>query len=341
MENGSDDASASVLFGLAGFVVRAQTMRDGEWWLAVETSTTRAACPGCGVFGVGNGRRRVVVRDMPIAGVPVIIVWAKRTWRCREELCERGSWSEASPQIASRGALTERARRHIYRRVGKDLDTVAELAREFGVGWATAHQCVIDYGDAAIAADDRLDAVSDLGVDEHTFAHNASNGGTKMATTFVDLQRGRLLDVMRGRSGEVVRDWVRSQPIWWADQIEVAAIDAFRGYANAIVDVLPTATLVIDHFHAIRLANQAITQIRQRVQNETECDDEQRRWFLAGTTVGLFASVLTRERTGQRACRVTCRAEAKGRQKCRWLEESLSVQPDSDVPQHPAVPHSN
>jgi transposase len=268
MENGSDDASASVLFGLPGFVVRAQTMRGDEWWLAIETMRSRSACPTCGVFGVGNGRRQVVVRDLPIGGVPVIVVWAKRTFRCREALCAQGSWSETSPQIARRAVLTERARKHIYRRVGRDLDTVAELAREFGVGWATAHQCVIDYGDTAIAADDRLEAVTDLGVDEHTFAHGASDGGTKMATTFVDLKRGRLLDVTRGRSGEVVRDWVRSQPIWWADQIEVAAIDAFRGYANAIDDVLD-ATLVIDHFHAIRLANQAITHVRQRVQNET------------------------------------------------------------------------
>ena len=86
MENGSEGANASVLFGLAGFVVRAQTMHDGEWWLAVETTTMRAACPSCGVFGVGNGRRRVLVRDLPVAGTPVIVVWSKRTWRCREEL---------------------------------------------------------------------------------------------------------------------------------------------------------------------------------------------------------------------------------------------------------------
>ena len=105
MENGSEGANASVLFGLAGFVVRAQTMHDGEWWLAVETTTMRAACPSCGVFGVGNGRRRVLVRDLPVAGTPVIVVWSKRTWRCREDLCERGSWSECCDQIAVRASL--------------------------------------------------------------------------------------------------------------------------------------------------------------------------------------------------------------------------------------------
>ena len=150
-----------------------------------------------------------------------------------------GSWSETSSEIGVRASLTERARREICRRVGEELDSVAEVAREFGVGWACAHQAVVDYGDALIDADDRLERTSKLGVDEHTFQHANARRRTQMATTFVDIDRGRLLDVVPGRSGQVVREWVASQPIWWVDRIDVAAIDAFRGYATAIGDVLP------------------------------------------------------------------------------------------------------
>jgi hypothetical protein len=124
--------------------VKAQVERDGERWLLVETTASQAWCPGCGVRAVGNGRHRVMVRDLPIAGRATVIVWAKRTWRCREELCQRGSWSETSAQIGVRASLTERARQEICRRVGEELDTVAAVAREFGVGWACAHQAVID-----------------------------------------------------------------------------------------------------------------------------------------------------------------------------------------------------
>ena len=45
-----------------------------------------------------------------------------------------------------RASLTERARREICRRVGEELDSLAAVVREFGVGWACAHQAVIDYG---------------------------------------------------------------------------------------------------------------------------------------------------------------------------------------------------
>lgn len=269
MGNGSGESmGATALVGLDGFVVKSQTVRDGEHWLLVETAADRVWCPGCGVRAVGNGRRNVMVRDLPIAGKATVIVWAKRTWRCREEQCERSSWSETSNEIGVRASLTERARREICRRVGEELDSVAAVAREFGVGWACAHQAVIDYGDELIAADGRLERTTGLGVDEHTFQHANAYRRTQMATTFVDIDRGRLLDVVPGRTGQVVRQWVQSQPIWWADRIDVAAIDAFRGYATAIGDVLPSATLVIDHFHAIRLASEAVNDVRRRVQQE-------------------------------------------------------------------------
>ena len=222
MGNGSDAVGVAALLGMHDFVVTAQTERDGEVWLAIETTTTRLACPSCGVFGVGNGRRRVLVRDLPIAGRPTVLVWAKRTGRCQETLCGRSSWSETSSLIGPRASLTERARREICRRVGEELDSVAELAREFGVGWATAHQAVIDHGDPLIEHDGRLEHVTGLGVDEHTFQHANAARRTQMVTTFVDIDRGRLLDAVPGRSGDVVRDWVKAQPFWWADQIRVA-----------------------------------------------------------------------------------------------------------------------
>jgi hypothetical protein len=59
----------SALVGLDGFVVCAQLLDEstGEWWPAVETTEDRAWCPACGVRAVGHGRRRVLVRDLPLA----------------------------------------------------------------------------------------------------------------------------------------------------------------------------------------------------------------------------------------------------------------------------------
>jgi transposase len=49
----------------------------------------------------------------------------------------------------------------------------------------------------------------------------------------------------------------------------VVALDSHRGYARAVATHLARATLVIDHFHLIRLANQVIDDVRRRVQQHT------------------------------------------------------------------------
>jgi len=66
--NGHGSESATALFDMAGFVVRAHVMEAGEWSLQVETTADRVGCAACGVRAVGHGRRRVEVRDLPIAG---------------------------------------------------------------------------------------------------------------------------------------------------------------------------------------------------------------------------------------------------------------------------------
>src|SRR5919106_3064751 len=74
-----DGSGVSSLLGLVGFVVSAQVLEEttGEWWLAVETTEDRAWCPACGARATGHGRRRVVVRDLPITDWSVVLVWAK------------------------------------------------------------------------------------------------------------------------------------------------------------------------------------------------------------------------------------------------------------------------
>jgi transposase len=61
----------------------------------------------------------------------------------------------------------------------------------------------------------------------------------------VDLSRdqagclhARLLDAVVGRSGSVYKAWLENQPDGFIDGVEQAALDPFRGYANAIRDGL-------------------------------------------------------------------------------------------------------
>jgi hypothetical protein len=98
------------------------------------------------VRAIGHGRRRVVVRDLPLADRPVVLVWVKHIWRCPEPACAVRTWSEESDQIAPRAVLTEPARGDITRRVGPAEHSVAQAARDFGVSWHATMAAVRDHG---------------------------------------------------------------------------------------------------------------------------------------------------------------------------------------------------
>ena len=266
MKHRSEGATA--LLGMPGFVVGAQLEVDGEIWLHVETTAEVVGCSSCGTRAIGHGRRRIKVRDLAIAGRDVVLVWAKRLWRCPDADCEVDTWSERCDDIAPRASLSERARAEICRRVGAEEDSVAQAARDFGVGWHTAMAAVRDHGQPLVEDPTRLDGVEALGLDETVMLHAGPRRHTTYVTGFVDLHRGRLLDIALGRSGSVVETWLAEREENWRAGIDVVALDPFRGYANGLLAQLGHAEMVLDHFHAVRLANAAVDDERRRLQQE-------------------------------------------------------------------------
>ncbi len=147
------------------------------------------------------------------------------------------------------------------------------MALEYGSGWHTIMRAVREHG-RPLLGQKRLAGVSALGVDETAFL--AANGAhhTVFVTGIVDLGRrphrpARLLDVVQGRTGTALSDWVSAQPASWRAGIEVAAADPFRGYATALRTCLPDAVRVLDAFHVTRLGLAAVDDVRRRVQQQT------------------------------------------------------------------------
>src|SRR5690606_22137250 len=87
-----------------------------------------------------------------------------------------------------------------------------------------------------------------------------------------DLVRGRgyhrpglLLGLAPGRSGACVRTWLAEQTPQFRAGIEPVVIDPSAPYASGIRAALPKARIAVDHWHLVRLANDMLTEVRQRV----------------------------------------------------------------------------
>ena len=244
--------------------------------ITVETDAEVTGCPHCGVVAVGHGRREVTAADAPCFGVPVLIVWLKRIWRCPELDCAAGTWTEQHELIAPRAVLTSRAIAWATDALAHDDTTVAALARHLRVDWHTLWRAIKTEATRRTSRPDRLSGVNTLGVDEHIWRPSRRNQSDRAVTAVVDLTRdadgrlhARLLDVVPGRSGTAYAGWLKAQAEEFVAGIEHAALDPFRGYANAIRDELPDAIAVLDAFHVVRLGTQVIDEVRRRVQQDT------------------------------------------------------------------------
>ena len=243
--------------------------------LTVESGQLEAGCPACGVLAVGHGRRVRILHDAPCFGRVTILRWLARVWRCREPLCPTTTFTESHGLAPPRVVLTSRAVAWATNALSHDDTTVSALARHLGVDWHTAWDAIEVEAKARTSNPDRLMGVRTLGVDEHIWRPSRI-GVDRAVTIMVDLSRdqagclhARLLDAVVGRSGNVYKAWLKTQPKAFIDGIEQAALDPFRGYANAIRDGLPDAVAVLDAFHVVRLGTQVVDEVRRRVQQDT------------------------------------------------------------------------
>ncbi len=274
--------STTTLFGLSGVrVSRVDRLESGGRVVHVETAdSSSAGCPSCGVVST-SVKENVITRpkDLPYGETGISVVWHKRRWRCGEPACVRGSFTEQVCEVPAGWRTTGRLRRAIAAAVGDACRSVAEAAQAFGVSWPTAHAAVVTAAElAAVAAA----PTAVLGIDEtrrgkprwaFSVAEQRWVRTDAWDTGFVDLAGAQgLLGQVQGRTSACVVDWLQAQSPEFRAGIQFVAIDPAAVYAKAVRTVLadgtrllPNATVVVDHFHLVKLANDAVTAVRRRV----------------------------------------------------------------------------
>lgn len=242
-------------------VLACRVMEPDEW-------CHRCGCPGT--------PRDTVVRRLahePLGWRPTLLEVTVRRYRCQE--CDH-VWRQDTSQAAEpRSKLSRRALSWALEGLVVAHLTVARVAEGLGVAWNTANDAVLAEGRRVLIDDPhRFDGVAVLGVDEHVWRH--TRHGDKYVTVIIDLTGirdgtgpARLLDMVQGRSKKAFKTWLADRPQAWRDGVEVVAMDGFTGFKTAAAEELPDAVAVMDPFHAVRLAGEALDQCRRRVQLAT------------------------------------------------------------------------
>ncbi len=261
-----------LLVGLPDVNVLGVDDRNGDDPLRVyvEARGGRPRCGECGGSVRVKDRPVVELVDLPAFGRPARLMWRKHRWVCPESACPMRSWTGEEPRIGSRRlGLTDRAGRWATLQVGRWGRTVNEVAADLGCDWHTVNNAVLAYGQALVDDPDRIGAVTALGLDETLFSRQGRWRRQYWSTSIVDVQAGRLLDVVEGRDAAGPAAWLAARGDDWCAAIGWATLDLSGPYRAVYDTMLPGAVQVADPFHLVRLANSKLDECRRRVQNET------------------------------------------------------------------------
>jgi transposase len=270
------ERSATLLLGIEGLVVERVELEEAGTRVAqvLTADETASACPECGVVSTSvKGHAITRPRDIPYGNAPVELVWRKRRWRCQEVACPRGSFTEALPAVPARARLTTRLRRECGAGIADQFTCVQAAAVHYRLSWRVAHDAYVAHVDSALTAP--LPPVCVLGIDETRrgkirWVQDPVTGKWRVAhdrwhTAVVDAAgTGGLLAHIDGRTAAKVSEWLLAQPDSWRAGITHVTIDLSASYLRAVTDALPDAVVVADRFHLVQLANQMLTDVRQR-----------------------------------------------------------------------------
>ena len=265
------DLSAFCRLDELGLEVTGQRIESDRAVLACRVVAPDEWCPRCGAQG---SARDTVTRSLahePLGWRPTTLLVTVRRYRCQ---CGHVWRQDTTAAAEPRGKLSRRGLRWALEGIVLAHLTVARVAEGLGVGWHTANNAVLAEGRRVLIDDpDRFDGVHVIGVDEHAWRH--TRRGDKFVTVIIDLTPirdgtgpARLLDMVEGRSKAVFKTWLDAQDSAFRDGIEVVAMDGFTGFKTATAEELPDAVAVMDPFHVVALAGDALDRCRQRVQQE-------------------------------------------------------------------------
>jgi transposase len=251
-------ANNLILRGLK-LIKQSFSTKKNEIRLWVEKKSTNEVCPKCAMVSSSvYDHREVNVVDEPIRDNAVILKIRKRRFYCKP--CRR-PFTEPISGIKKSARVTERYRDYVYICSERftNLSTVRKVARcSFGFVYKTYYERLKRYR----IRENRAWPTT-LGIDEHFFKRNKVFGHREFVTMLVDYNRHRLLEVVEGRQGGLLR--ASLSHLEGRERVKNVAMDLSETYRSFAREFFPNAKIIADKFHVVRLFNPMINKHRKEI----------------------------------------------------------------------------
>jgi transposase len=227
--------------------------------LLLRTTSATACCPGCGRPSHHvHSRYNRTVRDLPLQNRQTVLSLTARKFFCRNTDCPRAVFCERLPDLAAPHAQSSPRLTDAHRAIAFALggEPGARLAGTLAM--TTSADTLLRRIKQTPTVEPPAPRV--LGVDDW-----AMHKGLSYGTILVDLERGAVIDLMPGRDGAALRQWLSDHP-----GVELISRDRASAYAQAATEAAPDAVQVADRWHLLKNVRETLERFFERHRGEIQ-----------------------------------------------------------------------
>lgn len=253
------DPRLEEMLGLPEFTITGFWQDRHDMAFQLEVRDIPDACPKCGMYMptlIIQKTRTQEVRDLNILGKCVTLAVKRHYYRCGD--CN-SMFSEPLQCLEGRARMTTRLREHIALKAR--FTPFVAIENEYRVSDTTIRKIFLEDV-AQLPPFPELKTPSVLGIDEICL----SRGDYSRMQPWAVLANGddnTVMELLQDRSKPSVVGLLQS--LQNPNAVQVVTMDMWSGYRAAAKEVLPNALVVVDKFHVVRMANDALDHVRRSI----------------------------------------------------------------------------
>jgi transposase len=216
----------------------------------------RSKCIHCGSKRLRKKSQFIrEVKHELIGHRPTILRFKAYKFHCYH--CKR-YFNQRFPGIGKHQRSTERLKAQVFHQHTEGVSQKS-ISKLFKVGKATIERWYHEYYLRENQEIKERHCPSVLGIDEHSFSRKHG-----FATTFCDLRKNKIFDVVKGRSAKDLADFLNQ--LKGRERVKIVCIDLSSTYRQLVKQYFPNAKIVADRFHVIRLIHHMCMQTYQSIE---------------------------------------------------------------------------
>ena len=241
------------LLNLDTYSIKKLEQDEHDYHVYTVVSSEIKHCPRCQSSMIrGFGRREQMVKDISMHGKRVGIYVDTRRYQC---LGCNSTFYEKLPEVDEKRKMTKR----LVCWVGKQAinRTFSSIADEVGIAEGTVRSIFRDF---VKSREDEVNFETPewLGIDEIHLI--------KPRCAITNVQNRTVVDILKDRNKSTVINYLSRIPD--LEKVKYVAMDMWRPYRDSIELLIPDALIVIDKFHVVRMANEAIEKVRKSLREK-------------------------------------------------------------------------